>query len=137
MHNAQRRVTSLKGKNQWQQPCGIARIFQRPVLLAGELQTRQLQGTIEPQWALQASDLGKALLEVHVLHLGQCTVDVQALPFLKQLFAIVIAPTGPAFKVRAMLAEPTLERFPYLVQWLRGIDIGLGYVGQFPSKRCQ
>jgi hypothetical protein len=71
-----------------------------------------------------------------VLHLGQCTVDVQALPFLKQLFAIVIAPTGPAFKVRAMLPEPALERFPDLVNGCAA-SILAWVVGQFPAKRCQ
>ena len=107
------------------------------MLLAAELHARQLQGAVEPQRAFQPTSLGKALLEVHVRHPAQGAVELQALPFLNQLFAIVIAPTDPAFQARVMLAEPAFERRPDLAQRLRGIDVGLGDAGQFPAKRRQ
>ena len=90
--------STLEWQNQRQQSCGVARIFQRPVLLTAELHAGQLQRAVEPQRPLQASSLGEALFEVHVRHSTQAAVDLQALPFLEQLFAIVIAPTGPTFK---------------------------------------
>ena len=46
MHKALGVVTCLKRQNQRQQACGIARIFQRPVLLAVELQAGQLQRAV-------------------------------------------------------------------------------------------
>ena len=69
------------------------------MLLATELHARQLQCAVEPQRAFQPASLGKALFEVHVRHSAQGAVELQALPLLNQLFAIVIAPTDPAFEV--------------------------------------
>ncbi|MCY1460156.1 hypothetical protein D9M71_776890 [compost metagenome] len=83
MHKAQGLVTSLERQDKRQQACGIARVFQRPVLLAGELHSRQLQGAVEPQRSFQAPGLGKALLEIHVRHLAQSAIECQALPILE------------------------------------------------------
>ncbi|MCY1178669.1 hypothetical protein D9M73_190340 [compost metagenome] len=107
------------------------------MLLAVELQAGQLQGAVEPQRAFQTPDLGKALLEVHMGHLGQHTDETQLLPILKQLFAIVVAPTGPAFKSCVVVAEPALKRRPDFAQRLRRIDVGLGDVRQLAAKRRQ
>ena len=82
------------------------------MLLAVELHARQLQRGVEAQWSFQAAGLGEALFEVHVRDFAQAAVDVQALPLLEQLLAIVTAPTGPAFKASLMLCKPALKGWP-------------------------
>ena len=93
MHNAPGAVTcpgrvrkvlalTSEWQDQRQQPRGIARIFQGPVLLPAELHAGQLQGTVQAQWSFQTPGLGKALLEVHVRYAAQLAVELQALPFL-------------------------------------------------------
>src|SRR5476649_897146 len=105
---AQAFARCLDRQNQWQQARGVARIFQRPVLLTLKLHPRQLQRAVEAQRLIQAPGLGKALLEVHMRRLRERAGQAMALPFEFKLLAIVVAPAGPAFQARVMLAQPAL-----------------------------
>ena len=67
----------------------------------------------------------------------QGAVQLFVLPFLFQLFSVVIAPAGPAFKLGQVLAEPAFKLLPNQRHRCSGINLGLGDTGQLPTERGQ
>ncbi len=115
----------LHRQYQRQQPCGIAGILQGAVLLALETHPGQLQGRVQADRAGQLADFAEALLEIDVRHFAELAGQPVLAPFLLQLAAVVVAPTGPAGQSRTMLGEPALEGFPDRIEMGCAIDVGL------------
>ncbi|MCY1175208.1 hypothetical protein D9M73_154370 [compost metagenome] len=63
--------------------------------------------------------------------------EVAPAPFLLQLPAVVVAPTGPAGKTRAVLRQPVLELRPDFIERGGMIDMVLGDMREFAAERGQ
>ena len=114
----------LHRQYQRQQPCGIAGIPGRGAAGPGN-SSGQLQGRVQADWAGQLADFAEALLEIDVRHFAELAGQPVLAPFLLQLAAVVVAPTGPAGQSRTMLGEPALEGFPDRIEMGCAIDVGL------------
>lgn len=86
-------------EDQGQQSCGVASIFQGTVLLPLKSHAGQLQRGMQSHRTFELAGLGKALLEVAMLQATQMAVQSMLMPFLLQLSAIIVAPTGPGCQV--------------------------------------
>lgn len=128
---------SIDRQAQREEAGGIAGVFQSAVLLTGKLHSGQLQGAIEPGWALQLAGFGEALLEVDMGEFGQETADGMCVPFLEELFAVVVAPADPGLEVALMVADPTFELVPDHWEGCSAVDVCLADVGQLAAERGQ